>query len=48
MATGPEITPPSLFERIWPVAFIAISLLAVITWTGIIGYGAFRLGGLAF
>jgi hypothetical protein len=41
-------TPLSLFERVWPATFITISLIAVLTWTGIIGYGVFRLGALAF
>jgi hypothetical protein len=41
-------TSPSLFKRVWRVAFIAISLIAVVTWTGIIGYGVFRLSVLAF
>jgi hypothetical protein len=47
MATDPKKLP-SLFERIWPLAFITISLIAVVTWTGIIGYGVFRLSALAF
>jgi hypothetical protein len=47
MAASPK-TSPSLFERIWPVAFITISLIATVTWTGIIGYGVFRLSALAF
>ena len=38
----------SFFERIWTVAFMGISLIAIVTWTGIIGYGVFRLSALAF
>jgi hypothetical protein len=47
MAANPN-APSSLFERVWPRAFIIISLIAVVTWTGVIGYGVFRLGALAF
>jgi len=47
VATDPN-APLSLFERIWPVAFITISLIVEAAWTGIIGYGVFRLGELAF
>jgi hypothetical protein len=38
----------SPFERIWPVTFIGISLIATVTWAGIIGYAIFRLSAFAF
>ena len=39
---------PSLFHRIWPIAVVALSMIAAVTWTGIIGYGVYRLSALAF
>jgi hypothetical protein len=42
------VTTRSLFLRIWPITVVALSLIATVTWTGIIGYGIFRLTALAF
>jgi hypothetical protein len=46
--TAESKIPTSLFERIWPVTFIGISLIASVTWAGIIGYAMFRLSAFAF
>jgi hypothetical protein len=35
--------PISLFDRIWPVAGLAIGLMATMAWTALLGYGLFRL-----
>lgn len=37
----------SFFHRIWPMAIIAIGVIATAAWTGLLGYGLFRLGKLA-
>ena len=40
--------PVSLFHRIEPVAIIALGLILSVGWTGLVGYGLFELGKLAF
>ena len=35
--------PISLFGRIWPVAGLAVGLIATVAWTALLGYGLFRL-----
>jgi hypothetical protein len=44
----PAKPPPSLFHRIWPIAVVALSMIAAVTWTGIVGYEVYRLSALAF
>jgi len=46
--TDLNTTIPSLFQRIWPIAVIVLSMIAAVTWTGIIGYAVYRLGAWAF
>jgi hypothetical protein len=35
--------PISLFDRIWPVAALAVGLIATVAWTALLGHGLFRL-----
>jgi hypothetical protein len=37
------LRPISLFDRIWPVACLAVGLIATVAWTALWGYGLFRL-----
>jgi hypothetical protein len=38
-----SIQPVSLFDRIWPVAGLAVAVIVNLTWMGVIGYGIFNL-----
>jgi hypothetical protein len=40
--------PSSLVRRILPAAIIAIGLMLVVGWTGLLGYALFELAELAF
>ena len=40
--------PISLFHRIGAMAIIASGLILSVAWTGLLGYGLFELGKLAF
>jgi hypothetical protein len=35
--------PISLFHRTWPVAGLAVGLIATLAWSGFLGYELFRL-----
>ncbi len=43
LAEQPKMVSPlrrsSLFERVWPSVFLAITVVATVTWLGIIAYG---------
>jgi hypothetical protein len=41
MIAGPLLPRPLLFHRIWPVAGIALGLIATVAWTA--GYGLIEL-----
>jgi hypothetical protein len=37
-----------LFHRVWPPAALAVGLIGTMAWVGLVGYGVFKLGELAF
>ena len=44
------VTPPrssSRFQRVWPLAAIALGLIVTVSWTAFLGYGLVRLVALA-
>jgi hypothetical protein len=40
--------PSTLLRRILPPMVLAVGLLLVVGWTGLLGYGLFELAGLVF
>jgi hypothetical protein len=42
------IRPVSLFDRIWPVAGLAVAAIVNLAWMGVIGYGIFNLAVATF
>ena len=47
-ATIPIPELPSLFQRVWPSAVIALGMLTTVAWVSLLGYGLVALVGLAF
>jgi hypothetical protein len=40
------ITRPTLFQRIWPSAFLILGLVITVAWTAVFGYGFVALVGM--
>jgi hypothetical protein len=40
------ITRPTLFQRIWPSAFLILGLGITVAWTAVFGYGFVALVGM--
>ena len=46
--TGPSKTLTLVFRRTWPRALLAAGLVVTAAWIGLLGFGRFQLGALAF
>jgi hypothetical protein len=38
----------SFFQRIWPMAVLALGVILTVGWSGVLGYGILELAKLAF
>jgi hypothetical protein len=46
--TSPSKTLTLFFRRTWPGALLAAGLFVTAAWIGLLGFGLFQLGALAF